>query len=667
MRNDCLKYTGLILALLCLSSSGKVTAAKPSGHGGQSDTIRPEVVIPFMKTPPSIDGVIEEGEWPTLHISRMVSPSGSLEPRRAEFWLGTDGKKIFVAMRTAVHPLHGPVCDSQPRPGTRDAGDMLGGIFGLLHEDYFDVWVDNHPGAKEGAWYRIAVNPLGAIYDVVYSHRDNICSTGWRADLRQAHHVKNGTWTAEMAIDPASLGIKDLTKPLAFRVGRFFCLPDDYVRWEVSDYSADFPGNMVHPQSMPRVRFVPDGVVVSELGVQNEEGISLAIEATNTSHVPKPVQVKIAYGPQNKPTESEESKATLSPGQKRQFVLRRPFATREGYVAAGSVWVTDASGNVLFQRGYRWQTKPGKGWDKLQSTPPESRAKFEIEWHPTPKILRWRADCGMNAKKDDIRQMRVVVTRKDSGTEIARQVVAMPAHFETTQQMALKDLKPGLYDVKLFLDGTSPAAAPTRSQSLEHFEAFPWLNNTIGISDEVIPPFTPLVVKDRSVESVLRRHTLNDAGLWEQVRSLGKDILAGPMRLEVRQQGKVEPVRGSLHFVQQKPNRVVAESDWMAGTLRGHTVSDFDYDGCMKVTLELSQDKKVAVDSMELVIPLKSDVATLMHVCGDGLRYNYGGLIPAGEGTIWTSDKASRGCLLGNFHPVPVRRWCGARAVLVRP
>ncbi|HUU58600.1 MAG TPA: hypothetical protein VMZ50_03575, partial [Phycisphaerae bacterium] len=131
----------------------------------------------------------------------------------------------------------------------------------------------------------------------------------------------------------------------------------------------------------------------------------------------------------------------------------------------------------------------------------------------------------------------------------------------------------------------------------------------------------------------------------------GRAILAAPMRLEVRRGGKVLPVKAKLKFAETKPHRVVAESAWSAGPLNGRTTTEFDYDGAAKVTLDLAPTGGEVVDALDLVIPLKDVEAPLMHVCADGLRFNYGGIVPAGEGTVWTSKAASRGNLIGTFVP----------------
>ena len=76
-----------------------------------------------------------------------------------------------------------------------------------------------------------------------------------------------------------------------------------------------------------------------------------------------------------------------------------------------------------------------------------------------------------------------------------------------------------------------------------------------------------------------------------------------------------------------------------------------DIDGCMKVTLELSQHDRTPIDALEVTIPLRADQVSLMHACGDGMRSNYGGALPAGTGVVWESKFASRGRLLGTFLP----------------
>ncbi|HUU60251.1 MAG TPA: glycoside hydrolase domain-containing protein, partial [Phycisphaerae bacterium] len=642
--------------LLVVVGVGAV-AAVAEAAGGVEDVggaVRPVAVIPFMKTAPKIDGVIADGEWATLHVGRLVSNAkgGLVQPRRAEFWLGSDGKRIYLAMRSAVHPTAGAIGDSRPERFKQDAGRRYGGIFGFVQEDYLDLHVDNRPGAGTGTYYRLAVNPLAAVYDTCYDHRVNISTNAWRAKLQQAHKVEGGFWTAELAIEPASMDIADLRQTLAVRVGREFAAPKDYCRWEQPALNADFPGQIFLPDEMPRVRFADAAPIVSEAGLQDGDGVCVALDLTNPTAKPMPLKARLGTGPQGEPLEYKDQDVTLPPGATRRVEVRKPLAKPDDYVAEAAVRVSRTDGEVVYQRGYRWHTRPDPDtlWEPV---PPKAAPAVElrISYQPTARLLRWRADWTGKDGRQKVRGVRVAVVRQGADKPLVETKVADAKGFACERRVALPALADGVYEARLYLDEAAPAAAPAAVEAFHHQGEFPWTGSDIGISDEVIPPFTPLTVKGATVGAILREHDMTDTGLWAQVRSQGRAILAAPMRLEVRRGGKVLPVKAKLKFAETKPHRVVAGSAWSAGPLNGRTTNEFDYDGAAKVTLDLAPTGGEVVDALDLVIPLKDVEAPLMHVCADGLRFNYGGIVPAGEGTVWTSKAASRGNLIGTFVP----------------
>ena len=50
-------------------------------------------------------------------------------------------------------------------------------------------------------------------------------------------------------------------------------------------------------------------------------------------------------------------------------------------------------------------------------------------------------------------------------------------------------------------------------------------------------------------------------------------------------------------------------------------------------------------------MPLRNDKVRYLHACGDGLRSNDAGAVPAGEGLIWESRNAAKRNLAGTFYP----------------
>lgn len=196
---------------------------------------------------------------------------------------------------------------------------------------------------------------------------------------------------------------------------------------------------------------------------------------------------------------------------------------------------------------------------------------------------------------------------------------------------------PPLDEGTYFLAVTLVAEDGQRREFQRTFERkrFPWENNPAGRDRAVIPPFTPLQIDEvgRTVSCVLRQHELSKAGLWNQVTSQGRPLLAAPMRLEIETAGKTNLAQGGeLKFSEQAPDRVHGHTTWTAGPVKGET--DFDYDGMAKITLHLAASD-VQLDRMELVIPMRSDEASLMHPVTDMLRFHYAGRIPDGQGRLW--------------------------------
>jgi hypothetical protein len=60
-----------------------------------------------------------------------------------------------------------------------------------------------------------------------------------------------------------------------------------------------------------------------------------------------------------------------------------------------------------------------------------------------------------------------------------------------------------------------------------------WLDSTLGLEDEVVPPFTPLKVRGDTIECLGRKVKFGAIGLPESIQSNGREILASPVRFVV--------------------------------------------------------------------------------------------------------------------------------------
>jgi hypothetical protein len=213
-----------------------------------------------------------------------------------------------------------------------------------------------------------------------------------------------------------------------------------------------------------------------------------------------------------------------------------------------------------------------------------------------------------------------------AGTLRLRQVVKLPALREATYRTWLQETS---------TPGVEGARWLKRDFVVNRYE---WENNNLGKSDVVIPPFTPLEVSGNKVKSILRTHYLGDLGLWQQVESLGTGILAEPISLNVTSGGKRLPWKHNpVKIIESKPHRVKTEATSSNALMEVIASGEFDYDGLMKITLQITPTSAQIIDHLWLEIPVREEIATLFHAVGEHIRANPAGYIPSGKDIVWQS------------------------------
>lgn len=143
-----------------------------------------------------------------------------------------------------------------------------------------------------------------------------------------------------------------------------------------------------------------------------------------------------------------------------------------------------------------------------------------------------------------------------------------------------------------------------------------WEHNTIGVTDKIPPPWTPMVTKGQSTSCWARSYDYAGSLFPRQVKSLGQDILSGPICLVATIGGKeVVLQKADGQTVKAKPNEVDFISTGAAGGLTAKVLSHVEYDGCTKLTMTLSGQggKPVQLDGLELRIPVRAERAIYYH------------------------------------------------------
>jgi hypothetical protein len=266
----------------------------------------------------------------------------------------------------------------------------------------------------------------------------------------------------------------------------------------------------------------------------------------------------------------------------------------------------------------------------------EDRTEFRYGYIPSHNKIRLFI-ANASAEMTD---WNVSVTAQGKAETLAQHAGKFPFK-QAGETMAVPDLPEGQYTLTAKLSGKGQPLEFARTFKRQHF---PWENSTLGKETVVVPPFTPLEVnaEQKRVDCILRQHVVSSAGLWEQVTSQQTPLLAAPMILRASFGGKEYAAAGlGASFTKTAGHQVTGNASWNAGPLKGRTTFDFDYDGFMKITLELEPTAET-VEALDLVVPLNASEASLMHSVTDLLRHHYAGKIPDGKGKVWDSAKVPR-------------------------
>ena len=624
-----LKKLGLILGV------GMFTTVS---HAAQ-DYVAPQIRLPMMATAPTIDGTINTDEWKDADRMEGFGRQAPLAPMDASFWVGATAKELFIAVRSQTPPGGKLLTRVNPAPDDTDARAYLDDSVEIIFDPLRYLGTDKTGRRK---LYHLITNAKGAIYDQSYSLAGG--GEAWRGDWKIANSVKDDHWDCEIAIPWSSFGVTatDLTHPIGLRIGR---------NWKQTSLASQtewsrLGGAYLTPESMPVVTFDANAPIVKVLSMRDETGTKPEpkVSLFNPGKSLLKVLFKLDVVPKNSaPTHANET-VTLAPGETK-IITTPATGTGSEDLYTNIVVSSPEESTIYYQRNFSWQAQKPETIFMLDA---EALKKIDTSfaYFPSAHAMKVKVNLSGLEEKTKVSAVNLAVRFKDGKTIATTKMPPLKEDATQIDEWKLPALDEGEYELVVTLDGlkVDPQVLPF----VRH--KFVWENNTLGKSDIVVPPFTPITVHGQTVDTVLREHQMNGLGLWDQVTALGKSLLTSPMRIEIKSGGKVLSAQGTLKVLSSKPTQVITSANWKAGELTGSTQSDWDYDGMMKSTFTL-QPTSEKIDSMTLVIPLDGAQMPLMHAATDGLRFNYAGKIPTGNGVIWDSTKAARNSIIGNCVP----------------
>lgn len=605
------------------------------------EILQPEFSIPLLEKKPHIDGKISEEEWSDCFRSiGLMKNRDSLADREAIVWLGCDGEKFYLAVKSEV-PAIGSILQRVKPAGNTDRA--------VHRDDSVEIWLapSRNPARKNNKYYQIAINSLGALYDVCFDPDDKQLpqQPGWRVNLEQASSVDKESWQLEIAIPLSELELEeeDLLLPWKIRVARNWKQPG------IQTELAARIGGFADLHTMTKINWVQEGVLLRMLSLRSSENsVNVVMEANNKTKKNMEFYSEIFHRTSDNPHFTQKQNNTLPPGEKMLFTVKETL--NRGRAETKLYFADKAQENVFFQRSFAWQVEENP--ERWKAVSEDIRAAtLSFAYYPSFNKIKARLDVNGLEKRSAIKEAILQLSNSENKVLAEMPFPTFSADWCAEMLMETPELASGEYNLAAYIKGEQVPSEPLKQTFIR--KTFPWENQELGLYEGIIPPFTPLqLVDNNKLKLVLRELEFNSQGLWQQVKSLDEELLAAPIHFDVKIAGKNQNIESleKLNFPIQKDHEFSFQSSWKAGSVNAKIQGVCEMDGLTKINLELEQTGNEIVEKFDLVIPMKKKFASLLHACGPGLRSNYAGYIPDGDGIVWDSRKTGSH-LVGYFIP----------------
>jgi len=598
-----------------------------------------EFVAPLMARAPRLDGRVDQGEWRAAVGFDGFQHKGSLQRRRVRGYVGATTDAIYVAIVSQL-PARGDLRATIDR-------DTLKAVF----DDSLEVYVDPTPGEQKHVVYQFLVNSKGKGGYKVHTFGGAEESVAWSGGWEQAHGMHDGWWHFECAVPLSSMsaagGRKATDGTWGVNLTRNWKSP-----WEWSSITGGYA------EPLPVIRFVSSGSAAVQYAASADPFLTNfkgTVSLYNPSSRRQDLRVAMVLGRNRMPTLRSEERVSVPARGTKAVTLDVPQddATTKFDL---SVDVTSADGTAVYRHKIAWPKGKPYEWiagEKKKVAPVD----FRFAYYPYRNRCRILADISGLGSTSGVTRVVAVVREAKTGRGV--KTVYFPVEgFEDGRQEKTFDLRPldGSYEIALKAEGSGvPSGEMVKSFERTRYE---WENTSLGTSTKVYPPFTPIATRGRRLSTVLRDHLLNGYGLWDQVTAtsantgVSKSMLASPMRYVARVGGREVDLRPKrLVFTSRREHEVKARGGFSGDAIDGSCETTWDYDGTVRVDLELAPTGGRAIDELTLEIPFYGSAATYLHANADRIRAPVAIRLPQRDGVLWDASKLACDDYIKNFCP----------------
>ncbi|MFP4057740.1 MAG: glycoside hydrolase domain-containing protein [Candidatus Brocadiia bacterium] len=633
--------------------------------------------------PPVVDGKIGAGEWDrAFTTSGMITPFGhDLHQAETTVALGFDEANLYFLFK----------CRRTDREWylRKSVRENDGYSFG---DPSVEIWVT--PPKLVPETYQNIINTFPAVLDQKMIPTRGYVAQGWSGRWTLGVTETETHYVLEAAIAAADFGIQKVEDGATWRF--LLCRtaqgakPRAQASWSVTQGFSEIPQ---HPQ----VHLRHDEAVVQLYGVTSvftgQHRFPMAVVAPEAGPAEVSVELRWHAEPSGeKPLHVESRTLELDAGERKTFefagAVPEPLrdSKEKGYFTLVAM---RKNGTEIYRQSFPFVVN---GWtpSPRPHKPPDAKPPAELEFQamygPESNVMIVRADIIDLPQREKVAGGTIRLLRADGGKELLTVPMGPFRHWYSNTHFFLDKLRVPVLDVakadkveehnervrklneerkkqgkkpeplwkvptaeplKVVVEATVAGAdgesIKTKSREVELLrKKFAWSDNSIGITDQVIPPWTPVTYKDGRVGVWNRTLELDGLGLLESIDNGGIDQVRS-MRLLVTRDGEaseVEPSEPAL--LRHVDAQVDLEGSGRCAGLAVDARTRVEFDGFVlnEWTLRGGAEKL----TVEVVLP--EEEAT--HFCSTA-----GGWAAVHDVTpdYWSSQQTGSGVLIGDFVP----------------
>ncbi|HUB19881.1 MAG TPA: glycoside hydrolase domain-containing protein, partial [Acidobacteriaceae bacterium] len=612
----------------------------------------PEMAVPKTSKPPTIDGDLKPGEWDQAAACTgfVKAFDGALSRAQSTAWITYDDKYLYVAFRNYRSEQLAIISVS----GRRSDDDAI------VADPSNEIWIS--PATTPATTYQTVVNAYPAVLDVKMIPSLGFTSRSWSGRWEVASRQSAEGWTIEARAPIAAFGFDHIADGATWRA-----LFATDVLADGTGFRAWAPGGAFADIARHGfLHFTAHGPAFQLLDVESLSSgrlnVPIAVSASDAGSAEVTVTMRFGTGAEPAAGDTVLAKTlSVAAGHREEYVFNSATNGYQRIPAAGFCTITAKSGSTILYHQVIPYTVDGYVRHppaRVLAKPYQDAFGLDASYAPLSKQLVVKIDRYYMPNRTSVAHGRVELRDTATGKAVAERPISpfwqdyseFPLDLASLRVPIATDVlspPPAVYQLQAVLSDHNghDVATVTKPVKLEGYQ-FSWLPNDVGISDKVIPPWSPVRWDAATVSLWNKRYVMTGAGLAEKVTNSGIPQLTGPMRIEAVVNGALVTLAGaSPTLIRQADAFVELKGTSKSGPLTVDARTRIEFDGFVWNTMTI-QPTSANVGRLSLVVDMPESEAPSFVTTSGGWS-SYFGSTP----DKWDSRDSSLTSMVGNFVP----------------